>query len=202
MLSLNVYIESGILELFVLDLLSEAERADVLDMLLQFPVLEKELQEIESALQMYATSVAIEAPTSLKAQIENTIADAAKEKNMDLEHLTLISEHSDYQNWLRLVTEYFPQAFETDNFSQVLRDENGISQVLVVTKTNIGEETHDDVYESFLILQGQCRCTVGGNTFYLNSGGFTQIPLHEIHDVEITSSSPVMAIAQYVSAGL
>lgn len=197
--NLKIYIKSGILELFVLDLLNEAERADVLNMLSQFPVLEKEVQEIESALQMYASLAAIEPSRSLKAKIVSSIADLAKEKDMDPDHLLLINKQSDYQNWLRLVTDYFPQAFETGNFAEVLRDENGVRQVLVVTSTNIDEETHDDVHESFLILQGQCRCTVGGDTFYLNPGGFTQIPLYETHNVEITSSSPVMAIAQYVS---
>jgi len=200
--NLKVYIKSGILELFVLDLLDETERADVLDMLSRFPVLEKEISEIESTLQMYAHSIAIEPPKSLKAKIERSIADTVQEKNMDLDNLSMISAHSDYQNWMNLVSKYFPMAFEAENFSEVLRNENGITQVLVVSSVDIDDETHDDVHESFLILQGQCRCTVGEESFYLNPGGFTQIPLNENHKVEITSSTPVMAIAQYVSVAV
>jgi mannose-6-phosphate isomerase-like protein (cupin superfamily) len=197
--NLKVYIKSGILELFVLDLLDEAERAEVRDTVLQYPILEKEIKNIESTLQLYATSIAIEPPKSLKAKIETSIANVVKEKHMDMQDLPLIDSHSDYQNWINFVLKYFPTAFESDNFSEVLRNENGVTQVLVVSSIDIDDETHDDTYESFLILQGQCKCTVGDESFYLNPGGYTQIPLREHHKVEITSPSPVMAIAQYVS---
>lgn len=197
-MNLKVYIKSGILELFVLDLLTGEERAQVLNMISQFPVLEKEVQVIEDTLQSYANSIAIKPSKSMKARISASIAESVRESNMDLDHLLLISEHSDLKNWLKLVNTYFPSAFEAENFSEVLRSENGVTQVLVVSSVDIADETHDDVHESFLILQGQCRCTVGDEVFYLNPGGFTQIPLNENHKVEITSSSPVMAIAQYV----
>jgi mannose-6-phosphate isomerase-like protein (cupin superfamily) len=196
---LKVYLKSGILELFVLDLLNDAERADVLDMLSRFPVLEQEVRAIESALYHYADSMAIEPSKLLKAKVETSLAAATLEKKMDMDHLSLIGTHSDYRNWINLVSEYFPAAFKTNNFKEVLRSANGITQVLVVSSEDIDEETHDDVYESFLILQGQCKCTVGKESFYLNPGGFTQIPLNENHKVEITSAEPVMAIAQYVS---
>ncbi|CAM4138916.1 hypothetical protein SAMN06265348_10362 [Pedobacter westerhofensis] len=198
-MNLKVYIKSGILELFVLDLLDAAERAEVLNVISKYPVLEKEVQVIEDTLQSYANSIAIQPSKSLKAKIEASIEESVKESNMDLDHLLLISEHSDLQNWLKLVNKYYPSAFEAENFSEVLRSENGVTQVLVVSSTDIADETHDDVHESFLILQGQCRCTVGSAIFYLGPGGYTQIPLNENHKVEITSSSPVMAIAQYVS---
>lgn len=198
-MNLAVYIESGILELFVLDLLNEAERAEVLDMLVKFPVLNMEVQEIESTLHLYADAHAIEPSKSLKAKIETSIAVAALEQNMDMNHLSLISTHSDYRNWLSLISKEFPTAFEAEEYKEVLRAEDGITQVLVVTLTDIDTETHDDVHESFLILRGQCKCTVGEEVFYLNPGGFTQIPLNENHKVEITSTEPVMAIAQYVA---
>lgn len=198
-MNLKVYIKSGILELFVLDLLDEAERTDVSLMISEFPVLEKEVQLIEDTLQSYANSIAIKPSISVKARIDAAIVESVEESRMDLDHLSLISEHSDLKNWLKLVNQYFPSAFEAENFSEVLRSENGITQVLVVSSTDIDDETHDDVYESFLILQGQCRCTVGEEVFYLNPGGYTQIPLNENHKVEITSDSPVMAIAQYVA---
>jgi mannose-6-phosphate isomerase-like protein (cupin superfamily) len=197
--NLNVYLKSGVLELFVLDLLDDAERMDVLDMLSRFPVLEKEVQAIEAALQQFASSIAIEPPPSLKVKIETALAAAAPQKQMDIDHLSLIDANSDYRNWINLVSAYYPAAFATDNFKEVLRSDNGVTQVLVVSSVDIDNETHDDVYESFLILQGQCKCTVGKESFYLNPGGFTQIPLNENHRVEITSATPVMAIAQYVS---
>lgn len=197
-MNLNAYIESGILELFVLDLLDETDRADVLSLLVLFPALQEEVERIESTLETFAHSIAIDPSAALKRRIQTSLADAIKEQEMDIDHLVLINEHSDYRNWLRLVAEHFPVAFEKDNYFKVLRSENGVTQVLIVSTADIEEGAHDELRESFLILKGECRCTFGEDSFYLGPGGYTQVPLHQYHKVEMTSG-PVMAIMQRVS---
>jgi mannose-6-phosphate isomerase-like protein (cupin superfamily) len=196
--NLKAYIESGILELFVLDLLDESDRANVLSMISQFPILKKEIEEIESTLETYANSIAIGPPASLRTKIEASLANAVKEQEMDPDHLVLITEHSDYRNWLRLVSEYFPEASESDSYYKVLKHENGITQALIVSSSEIEEGPHNEFHESFLILQGKCRCTFGEDSFYLGPGGYTQVPLDQHHKVEITSP-PVMAVFQRVA---
>jgi mannose-6-phosphate isomerase-like protein (cupin superfamily) len=196
--NLKAYIKSGILELFVLDLLNETDGANVLSNILQFPVLKKEIEKIESTLEKYAISIAIAPPASLRTKIEASLAEAVKEQEMDMDHLVLISEHSDYRNWLRLVSEYFPKAFESDSYYKVLRHENGVTQALIVSTSEIEEGPHNEFHESFLILQGKCMCTFGKDNFHLGAGGYTQVPIDQHHKVEVRSSR-IMAIIQRVS---
>ncbi|EOR95405.1 hypothetical protein ADIARSV_1406 [Arcticibacter svalbardensis MN12-7] len=61
---IKAYIESGILELYVLGNLTDAERHDVEDMCLKFPELSTEISQIENSLLQYSNVYGIEPPTS------------------------------------------------------------------------------------------------------------------------------------------
>jgi hypothetical protein len=60
---------SGLLELYVLDQLSPAEKAEVEGYLTSFPELRSELREIERSLEIYASAAAIKAPAGVKDRI-------------------------------------------------------------------------------------------------------------------------------------
>ncbi len=64
---LKAYIESGVLELYVLGSLSESERREVELMLDKHPELRTELTEIENALESYADENAVNAPDTLRS---------------------------------------------------------------------------------------------------------------------------------------
>lgn len=66
---------SGLLELFVLDQLSTAERAEVESHLTAFPELRIDLKEIESALEFFARATSLVAPAGLKTKIMDAIRD-------------------------------------------------------------------------------------------------------------------------------
>jgi hypothetical protein len=66
---------SGLLELFVLDQLSPAEKAEVERYLVELPELRNDLREIERSLEVYARTTAIKAPSGLKERILNSIKD-------------------------------------------------------------------------------------------------------------------------------
>lgn len=189
-MNLKAYIESGILELYALHLLDESERGEVQALILQYRQLKEEVERIEHTLESYAQKTAIQPPEGLKEKIKDAL---------DNNNFELISKHADYNYWLNLVKNDYPEAFQQANFFNVIRDQDGLKQVLVVSSFDIEDETHQDVYESFLILQGKCRCTVGTDVFYLEAGGYTQIPLDAHHQVEIIEA-PVMAIVQYTAA--
>jgi mannose-6-phosphate isomerase-like protein (cupin superfamily) len=194
-LNLQTYIESGILELYVLNLLHEQERAEVQDMVSKYPELNDEIEAIEMALESYAQIHAVEPSFGLQERIERRIL----ETSTTALSLTPIDENSDVQKWLRFVTDRFPEALHAENFCEPIGEQTGLTQVLVVSSVDIEDETHQEVYESFLILQGKCKCTVDGHSFYLEKGGYTQIPLLTNHKVEIVEG-PVMAVVQYLSA--
>lgn len=197
-MNLKDFIDSGILELYVLELLPQQDR-DMIDLLLaEFPDLKAEVHKVEIQQERKVMEQEKACRTSFE-EMQEIMLNSAKEQKMHIDDLPLINKHSDYKKWHRLVHETAPEALLSDNYQRVLRSENGVTQVLVVSAFDIPDELHDDSYESFLILKGECRCTVGDDVFGLTAGGFTEIPLNENHKVEVIKA-PVMAIVQYVAA--
>jgi len=69
----NDFIESGILEAFIIGTTSEAEERDVLQMKQQHPAVKEALFEIESDLEQLAQRMAVPPPPQLWARIEDEI---------------------------------------------------------------------------------------------------------------------------------
>lgn len=67
------YIDSGILELFVLDELSYKERGEVIANANQYPIIKKEIKAIEDTLYLYSLQRAVPPPPSLEAKIMDKI---------------------------------------------------------------------------------------------------------------------------------
>lgn len=72
-MDIKEYIQSGILEAYVLGALSEAERASVEADIALYPELAKEVAAIEAAMENFAASTPVEPPAHLQEQIWNTI---------------------------------------------------------------------------------------------------------------------------------
>jgi mannose-6-phosphate isomerase-like protein (cupin superfamily) len=72
----------------------------------------------------------------------------------------------------------------------------GFEQFLVRVRHFVIEETHEDLLESFFILEGTCICFLGERQIPLEAGGFVEIPMFIPHSVTITSDKPVLAILQ------
>ncbi|WP_158825519.1 anti-sigma factor [Mucilaginibacter lacusdianchii] len=70
---IKAYIESGVLELYVLGDLSAEERADVEAMALKYPEVKAELQDIEQAAQLYADVHDIETGDDLRNRVLNSL---------------------------------------------------------------------------------------------------------------------------------
>lgn len=76
---LKAYIESGILELYVMGQLSAQEQAEVEAMALKHPEIKQELEAIEIAMEQYAQREAIEPAPNLKNKILTQIEQQTKE---------------------------------------------------------------------------------------------------------------------------
>ena len=69
----KAYIESGILELYVLGEVSAQEKAGVEDMALKHPAVKAELDEIERSMELYAAEQSIEPSEALRARVLNSL---------------------------------------------------------------------------------------------------------------------------------
>lgn len=75
-MDIKKYIESGILENYILGLTSEKESQEVQKYAAQYPEIRKELDEIERSLEIYAEANKIKAPAGLEAKILEKIEDS------------------------------------------------------------------------------------------------------------------------------
>jgi hypothetical protein len=70
---IKAYIESGILELYILGDVTPQERLQVEEMALKHPAIKTELDEIERAMELYAKNAAIEPPDQLRERVLNSV---------------------------------------------------------------------------------------------------------------------------------
>jgi anti-sigma-K factor RskA len=70
---IKAYIESGVLELYVLGDVTAAERAEVEAMALKHPAIKAELDEIERSLELYAEENAVEPAEDLRNRVLNSL---------------------------------------------------------------------------------------------------------------------------------
>jgi anti-sigma-K factor RskA len=82
------YIESGVLELYIYDQLSEAERREVEGMCSKYPEVKAELEAIQDAVNNYATSIKKEPDPALRNKIlsQLDLKDAAEPKVIQMNH--------------------------------------------------------------------------------------------------------------------
>lgn len=197
-MNIEQYIDSGILQEYSLGVLNEAERAAVERDCAMYPEIKMALRNIELGLQKYAEANAVCPAPELQNKIWNTLENLNKEKQMDPENLPIINEFTDYRKWLTLVQGLLPKQQDEDRICKVLHHTDTVTQMLLSSKTDIPVETHEDVLESFVILEGRCECYIGNNIFELGPGGFTEIPLHVRHSVKMLTPR-VMAIVQHIA---
>lgn len=194
----QAYIDSGILEEYFLGVLDEQRSEEVRQFCDQYPVLANALAAIEADFEQRSRANAITPPIHLQEQIWAKLENLNKEKAIDINDLPLINEYTDHKNWLSLIKPLVPSEITEDQTFLVLRDTPKIVQMFVISKTDIDDEVHDDLHESFIILEGECECTVGEDVFRLSAGGYASIPLHLPHSVKVLSPY-VMAIMQRVA---
>lgn len=197
-MNLKFYIESGILEQYALGLLTAIESENIRHLLSLHVELREELERIQIAMENYATLKAVQPSAHMKDLVIDSIVNLQKEKIMDINDLPLINKFSDYKNWLSLMATIGEITLGTDGkFVKVLRHDHKVTQMLVLSATDIEEEIHEDELESFLILSGQCKCTISGKVKLMGPGEFMAIPRYEAHDVALVSKT-VTAILQRV----
>ncbi len=189
-MDIKAYIESGALESYCLGTLPEEEMLSVEEMCANYPEIKLELKAIELALEKYAYENAIAPKHHLMADITKRLAN---EPGI----LPLIGKFSDYRKWLEYVEGLLIEIPTEGLTNHILRNSDGIMQALIVSSIDISNEMHVNEQESFLILKGQCECTVGSSVFQLSEGGYASIPLNQNHNVKILSSY-VVAILQHI----
>ncbi|MEO9872204.1 anti-sigma factor [Ekhidna sp.] len=79
-MNIEEYISSGILEAYVMDQLSKAERTEVESMIAKHPELKDEIEAIELSMETLAFATAVTPPSNVKEKLMTKIEPSEKEK--------------------------------------------------------------------------------------------------------------------------
>jgi mannose-6-phosphate isomerase-like protein (cupin superfamily) len=193
----EILITSHIIEQYCLGLLPEQEHQSVERQAALHSTVEQDILRYNESLEQHLTNQRMKLPEELKAKTLNVLHNLKIEHEGKLEEQPLINKYSDFTNWLRLVKPLLPEKLEEELYTQEVRSDDHVSQTIIWTHVDYPDEVHTDVQESFIILQGSCRCFIDGQAVELGPGGFLEIPLHKHHDVQILGS-PVLAVVQRI----
>lgn len=204
------FIDSGIIEQYVLGLASPDEVAEVQRMAARFRAVQREIEIVEETLLIFAQTQILAPHKSLKTNVLRKISslELIAQKGwepINLANPPLLSVDSNYRAWAEAVAHIqLPDDFD-DLFLYPIRADERVEQFVAFVKFEVAEEVHLDVLESILLLSGSCECRIWrenepARIVSLREGDLLELELGEIHDIRITSREPVKAIMQRVAA--
>ncbi len=204
MYNVKDYIESGILELYVMGSTSVEETAEVERMAKLYPEVQTEIDAILEVFQS-STPLNTKAPRStVKAMVLATIDYTERLKNGEIPSnppiLTATSTKEDYAEWLNRPDLQLNDPNE-DMMGKIIGANEQATTLITWLKTGSPFEVHENQYERFLILEGSCKIEyANGDLHQLKENDFIEIPLFMGHTLTVTSSIPCKVILQRVAA--
>jgi mannose-6-phosphate isomerase-like protein (cupin superfamily) len=197
------YIESGILEMYVLGDVCAEELHDVEQMALLHPEVAAEIEIIKSSLENYARLNAVEPDPIVKPFLLATIDYSERIKNgEEMSFPPMLTEKSviaDYAPWLNREDIVMPEKLQ-DIHAKIIGFTKEMTTAIVWIKEMAPQEMHDDEIEKFLIVEGTCDIIIEDEVHQLKAGDMLSIPLYKDHLVKVTSSIPCKVILQRVAA--
>ena len=134
------YIESGKVLDYSLGLLAGDKKRAFELALDTYPELKKELEDIQSGLENYTRSFSKIPGHANKERIWTVLENILLEKQMDLKKLPLLNKYSNSQSLYEVVRNMLPANVGNKPFMHILTQTETITQVLVMTTTNIPDE--------------------------------------------------------------
>lgn len=202
MFNAKEYIESGILEQYILGIANDDECKQVELLAATDMAIRHEIQTISLAMEAYAMAHAVEPNPVIKPFLLATIDYTERLKNGEPStEPPLLHQNSnvtDYAGWLKRSDMTAPGTAEI--FAKIIGYTPQAITAIVWLKSYAPHEVHDDEFERFLIVEGTCDIIVENEVNKLGPGDYFAIPLHKKHMVKVTSDIPCKVILQRVAA--
>ena len=200
---IQTYIDSGILELFVMGAVSEEEGKEVEAMAAQHAEIRNEIEQISLAMEQFAEAHAKtpdpNAKPLLLATIDYTERLKAGEVPTVAPFLSPDSKVIDFEPWTSREDMVAPDDFD-EIFVKIIGFTPEETTAIVWIENMAPYEVHTDTYEKFLILEGTCDIDIDGEVHSLKQGDFLSIPLFKGHTVRVTSDIPCKVLLQRTAA--
>ncbi len=199
------FLDSGIIEQYILGLASPYEAAEVVRMAERFPKIKNEVEKVEKALIHFAENCSPAVPNSLKINVLDTINRLELAfPIIDLANPPRLETSLDRHAWARATSHInAPTGLENIHLHPI-KDADGVQMFVAFVREEVPEEVHHDLLESFLILEGTCECLITAasgeaRTVRLEAGDHISFEVGETHSIYITSRRPVKAILQWAA---
>lgn len=203
MKSVKEYIESGILEAYVMGATSNEQTAEVEQMMRDFYEIREEIAGISEALENYSRVHAITPDPTIRPFLMATIDYAERMKKGEVSSsppmLQEGSKSADFEEWLQRPDMKLPDDF-TDLHARIIGYTPTVLTAIVWIKELAPEEVHEHELEKFLVVEGTCDITIDEDIHHLVPGDFLAIPLYKNHHVRVTSDIPCKVVLQRVAA--
>ncbi len=165
------------------------------------------VDKTEQDLELFAKSLSIQTSDSLKSGILNQISALNTKRKLqgpiDIKQPPLIDEYSNLEDWLVATKDiHVPKNFEDIHLEPIFSN-NKVEMFVAWVSKMVPEEVHEDLLESFLILEGSCTCHIKdqkgvSRIVKMQAGDFITMNTGETHDIIITSEKPTKAVLQWL----
>lgn len=197
------WMESGILEWYVLGRTDAAETREVEHMASLHPEVRAEIEAIGLTLERLALAGAVTPDPDIKPLLFATLRYMTRRENGEAPAsppmLHAGSKVSDYAEWLDRPDLQLNEPLE-GLYAHIIGHVPGALTAIVWMKEGSPPEVHTDEFERFLVVDGTCEIHIDDKVYPLVPGNYMEIPLHRSHEVKITSDIPCRVILQRVAA--
>jgi len=197
------YIQSGIIESYVLGLATPEEQSEVERLAELHSEVRVAIDDFSDTLEREAMANAVQPDVLVKPMVMATVDYITRVENGELPaNPPALSQHShisDYAEWLTRADMVLPATPE-NIYAKIIAYTPQLTTAIVWIKDMAPQEVHHDEYEKFLIVEGSCTITIAGENYDLVAGDFLAIPLHKTHKVTVTSDICCKVILQRAAA--
>ena len=203
MKKISEYINSGVIESYVLGLAMPSEAKEVEEMAAANGEIRAAIDEFSQLLEQHCLSNTLEPDPTIKPMLMATLNYIDRmEKGETMSFPPKLDEGSkitDYKEWLTREDMSTPPDFK-DIHARIIGHTAEVTTAIVWIKDMAPAESHTNEFEKFLIVEGSCEIMVEKEVYQLVSGDFFAIPLFKSHMVKVTSNIPCKIILQRVAA--
>ncbi|MEO8712424.1 MAG: hypothetical protein ABI405_09895, partial [Parafilimonas sp.] len=168
------FIQSGILEQYVLGITNAEESAEVEQLAAADPVIKQEIESASIAFEKFIMQNAIQPDPLTKPFLMATIDYSERIQNgepvVEPPLLHPQSTIEDFADWLNRSDLISPNA--DDIFVRIIGSTPDVVTAIVCIKNYAPQEVHDKEYERFLIVDGSCDIIVGTEIHHLVPGDY------------------------------
>lgn len=198
-INLEEYIQSGIIESYVLGLTTYKETVEVEKLAGVHPQIASAIDVFSIQLEEQLIKNAIEPDVLVKpmlmASLDYMKRLAAGEKIAHPPLLHPASVADDYSEWLNRKDMILPANF-SNVFIRLISSKPQLTTAIVWMKDALFSEIHHNEHEQFLVIEGSCKIEMNNAVYNLGPGNYLSIPLHSRHTVKVPHNTVCKVVLQ------